>query len=140
MTNEHVLIIDTNAETRRWIIAQVLQPAGYIFSEASNVDEAAVKLPAFKPHVILISLTANVATVLDFVRRNEAATPSIVYTSSLTVDVHQAVLHAGARDVLVKPFTDERLARAIERGDPRRQRETGTRRPARADRAPSAGV
>jgi signal transduction histidine kinase/DNA-binding response OmpR family regulator/putative methionine-R-sulfoxide reductase with GAF domain len=115
VTNEHVLIIDTNADTRRWIIAQVLQPAGYIFSEASNVDEAAGKLPVFKPHIILVSLTANVANVLDFVRRNEAATSVIVYTSSLTVDVHQAVLHAGARDLLVKPFTDERLARAIER-------------------------
>ena len=50
---------------------------------------------------MLMHLT-NVATV-HLSRRNEAAT-STSYTSSLTVDVHQAVLHAGARDVLVKPF------------------------------------
>ena len=73
MTNEHVLIVDTNAETRRWIITRVLQPAGYIFAEAANVDEAATKLPVFQPHVVVVALTANVAPVLDFIRTHEAA-------------------------------------------------------------------
>ena len=115
MTNEHVLIIDTNADTRRWIITKVLQPAGYIFSEAANSDEAAGKLPVFQPQVMVVALTANVATALDFIRANQAICPVIAYTSSPSIDVHQAVLHAGARDLLVKPFTGERLARAIER-------------------------
>ncbi|MBP7689538.1 MAG: GAF domain-containing protein [Thermoflexales bacterium] len=123
MTNEHVLIVDKNEETRRWIIARVLQPAGYIFSEAATVDEATLKLPVFQPHVVVVALTANVAPVLDFIRTTEAAHASIVYTSSPSIDVQQAVLHAGARDVLVKPFTDERLARAIERA----ARDTRTR-------------
>jgi signal transduction histidine kinase/DNA-binding response OmpR family regulator len=115
VTNEHVLIIDTSAETRRWMIARVLQPAGYIFSEAASVDEATGKLPVFQPHVMVVALTANIAPVLDFIRSCEAAIPVIAYTSSPSIDVHQAVLHAGAHDLLVKPFTDERLARAIER-------------------------
>ncbi len=115
MTNEHVLIIDANAETRRWIIAKVLQPAGYIFSEAASIDEAEAKFSAFGPQAVVVGLTANVAPVLDFIRATGAASPVIVYTSSPSIDVHQAVLHAGARDLLVKPFTDERLARALER-------------------------
>ena len=115
MTNEHVLIIDANAETRRWIIAKVLQPAGYIFSEAAGIDEANAKIPAFGPQAVVVGLTANVAPVLDFIRATGAVSPVIVYTSSPSVDVHQAVLHAGARDLLVKPFTDERLARSLER-------------------------
>lgn len=115
MTNEHVLIIDANAETRRWIIAKVLQPAGYIFSEAASIDEAHAKFPAFRPQAVVVGLTANVAPVLDFIRATGDACPVIVYTSSPSIDVHQAMLHAGAHDLLVKPFTDERLARSLER-------------------------
>ncbi|HZY40768.1 MAG TPA: GAF domain-containing protein, partial [Anaerolineae bacterium] len=124
MTNEHVLIIDKDPETRGWIIAQVLRPANYIFAEAASLDEAATLLPALMPHLIVLSLPSEITTAIEFILAHEAAIPIIAIATSQSIAVQQTVLHAGARDLLVRPLPPERLAKSIERA----LREAKTRR------------
>ncbi|MFN8598465.1 MAG: GAF domain-containing protein [Anaerolineae bacterium] len=115
MTNEHVLLVDKNAETRAWLIEHVIKPADYTFAEAESLDEAAVKISAFKPHVIVLNLSANVVGAIQFIAQHEAARPVIALASTHPAEVIQSVLHAGAHDVLIKPLEPGRVARSIER-------------------------
>lgn len=115
MANGHVLLVDKNAEARAWLIEHVIKPGGYVFAEAESLDEAAAKVPVFKPHVILLNLSANVVGAIQFIAQHEAVQPVIAIASTHPIDVIQSVLHAGAQDVLVKPLEPGRVARSIER-------------------------
>ncbi len=116
MTNERLLIVDDSLEARQWMIDSVLRPAGYVAAEANTVDEARALIDSFRPHLIVLSVTTVADQALTFMAEHEVAIPIVVTTPYRLLEPMVAALEAGARDVLIKPFEPDRLARAIERG------------------------
>jgi two-component system NtrC family sensor kinase len=114
MLNESILIIDNSAESRSWLKDKVLSSMDFTFIDATHLDEARTKLNRFHPFLILIAAADQFSNILAFIAE-QAATPLILIQSQLSAAEVQSALHAGVRDVLIRPFEPNRLIQSIER-------------------------
>jgi two-component system, OmpR family, phosphate regulon sensor histidine kinase PhoR len=115
MADEPILIVDSSVESRAWLIAQVLDPAGYAHIEVSRLDEAHAKISRFRPALIIFAASNDFVAAITFIAHYAASIPIIVIAANPILEDVQAELLAGARDVLVRPLEADRLAKAIER-------------------------
>lgn len=115
MTDKPILIVDSSIESRAWLIANVLDPAGYAHIEVPRLDEAHAKISRFQPAVIIFAASNDFAAATSFIAQYATSIPIIVIAATPSLEEVQAELRAGARDVLVRPLEADRLAQAIER-------------------------
>ncbi len=115
MADEPILIVESSVESRAWLIAQVLDPAGYAHMEVPRLDEAHAKISRFRPALIIFAASNDFVAAIGFIARYAASIPIIVIAANPILEEVQAELMAGARDVLVRPLEADRLAKAIER-------------------------
>jgi signal transduction histidine kinase/DNA-binding response OmpR family regulator len=121
MLNETILIIDNSAESRSWLKDKVLSGTDYTLIDAPNLNEARAKLNRFHPFLMLIASADTFSDILAFSVEQSAATPLILIQPQLSIDQVQAALHAGVRDILLRPFEPNRLLKSIERVRAQRQ-------------------
>jgi two-component system phosphate regulon sensor histidine kinase PhoR len=115
MADEPILIVDSSVESRVWLIAKVLDPAGYAHLEVPRLNEAHAKISRFHPALIIFAASNDFVAAITFIAQYAASIPIIVIAANPTLEEVQAELMAGARDVLVRPLEADRLAKAIER-------------------------
>ena len=121
MLNETILIVDNNIESRNSLKDIIQRSLEYTLIDVTRLDEARQKLSRFQPFLIILAGTNPFDQVQAFIT-DYAPTAAImliqVHVSTLEM---QTALHAGARDVLIRPLEADRLLRAIERIHQQRQ-------------------
>ncbi|MFZ5814634.1 MAG: LytR/AlgR family response regulator transcription factor [Bacillota bacterium] len=112
-----VLIVDDEAPARRELRAQLAQfPEVRVVGEAAEAAEAEHLIDAIDYDAIFLDIQMPGLSGLDLAQRLQARErrPKVVFTTAYT---HYAVdaFGVGAVDYLLKPFDEERLARALQR-------------------------
>jgi len=115
MTDNTVLVVDDNAETRAWLIESVLRPEGCACMEAANLGEARAYLQAPPPQIVILNTRLGHENGLALLIEYGLRYPFIVITTQPSVDEMSAALEAGAVDVLIWPFEPQRLSRTLAR-------------------------
>jgi two-component system KDP operon response regulator KdpE len=108
-----VLVVDDELHIRR-LIRAALERADYAIVEAENAREAAERLRAERPDIVLLDLGLPDRDGLELVPlfKQQSNTTLIVVSARDAIDQKVAALDLGADDYLTKPFdTDELLAR-----------------------------
>uniref|UniRef100_Q02A01 Response regulator receiver protein n=1 Tax=Solibacter usitatus (strain Ellin6076) TaxID=234267 RepID=Q02A01_SOLUE len=110
------LIVDDEPVARR-VLREGLEsiPGIEIAGEAANGREALDKIAALRPELVFLDLQMPVMTGFEVVRRLDGPPlPVIVIVTAFDQHALQA-FEAGAIDYLLKPVTEARLQRAVER-------------------------
>jgi two-component system, OmpR family, KDP operon response regulator KdpE len=110
----HVLVVDDAPQMRRWLQIR-LKAHGYQVLEASNGQDALLRMSTVPVDVILLDLDLPDLQGLEVIRRiREGSTVPII-----VVSVHRgerekiAALDGGADDYVTKPFSMEELLARI---------------------------
>jgi DNA-binding LytR/AlgR family response regulator len=111
------LIVDDEAPARaelRYLLESF--PDVQVVGEATNADEAAVLLDSLQYDVVMLDIRMPGGTGLELAARLRAQEhpPAIVFTTAYPDHAVDA-FDLAAVDYLVKPFDEERVARALER-------------------------
>ena len=118
----NLLVVD-DAAFMRMTIKKMVTPHGHtVVAEAENGVEAVRKYMECKPDVVLLDITMPQMDGLNALKRIREQDPNakVVMCSAMGQQamVAQAIQN-GAKDFVVKPFQEDRLAAAIERQIPR---------------------
>ena len=113
--SDTILVVDDNADARRWLIDSMPPSNDYTWLEAASLSEARASLAARSPQLLIVDAQLGDDDGLALLREYAPAVPIIVTTTHRSAEELSAALEAGARDVLVKPFEPQRLALAITR-------------------------
>ncbi len=111
-----VLICD-DAEFMRTLIKDVLTKGGYeIVGEAANGEEAVAKYKMLKPDLVTMDIVMPVKSGIDALKEIIAYDPNakVVMCSALGQEILvMDAIEAGAKDFIVKPFTEENVLEVI---------------------------
>jgi DNA-binding response OmpR family regulator len=142
MTQETVLVIEDDYETRTFLADALLRPAGYRVIEAGDGQEGLKSILVDQPNVILLDLNLPALNGLELLRqlqKQESTIPVIVLTAHGSEQEILQAFRLGAREFLQKPFGLEEVRTAIRNAlaEDRLQREKEhlTRALARANRS-----
>jgi two-component system NtrC family sensor kinase len=114
---ELVLVIEDNPEIIAFLVNTVLPECGYRSVSASNSAEAWHLIAQQHPDVILLDVElpdANGLDLLQQLRLKGIKTPVIVMSAHGSEEIAVRAFRLGVRDYLIKPFTSEQVATAIE--------------------------
>jgi GAF domain-containing protein len=104
---DHIVLIDDNDDWAHFVM-ETLRAAGKKATQQSNVDGETDRADVI---IVDAALMARpVADVLAALRNAGAGGKTIVVTAALNVETTTAYLQAGARDVVLKPYTLQELA------------------------------
>lgn len=113
-----VMIVDDHAVVREGIRTYLeLEDQFTIVGEASNGREAAERVPAYRPDVVLMDLLMPEMDGIAATKAIKEANPEVkvIVLTSFTDDQHiMPAIEAGATGYLLKDVSAEDLARAIE--------------------------
>jgi twitching motility two-component system response regulator PilH len=117
MTIKKILVVD-DSPTERFFLSELLIKNGYSVSLAENAEEAAIKLQAQTPDLILMDVVMPGQNGFQFTRqlsRNPATEkiPIIMCTSKGLQTDRIWGLRQGARDYVTKPIRAEELLEKI---------------------------
>lgn len=125
-TEKRILVIDDELGLREGC-RRVLARSGYEVHVAATGQEALVKALTSEFSVILLDVRMpdiSGVELLKHIRSNNPHTVCIVMTAYATVELAVRAMKLGAYDFIEKPFSDESLLQAVERGlDKRRLRQ-----------------
>lgn len=111
-----VLVCD-DAEFMRTLIKDVLLKGGYeIAGEAENGLEAVEKYKALKPDLVTMDIVMPIKSGIDALKEIVAYDPKakVVMCSALGQEILvMDAIEAGAKDFIVKPFTEENVLEVI---------------------------
>ena len=119
MSGEHILVVDDGADMREFVIQYVLRPNGYNFVEARDGLEALEQIAASSPDLILLDLQMprlDGIGLLQRMKEQGIAIPVVLMTFYGSEEIAIEVFRLGVRDYVIKPFTEEELLLAVERG------------------------
>jgi two-component system NtrC family sensor kinase len=114
---ELVLVIEDNPDIINFLVSTVLPDFGYRSVSTSNGAEAWHIITQQHPDVILLDVELPDAYGLDLVqqlRLKGIRTPVIVMSALGSEEIAVQAFRLGVRDYLIKPFTAEQVATAIE--------------------------
>jgi two-component system NtrC family sensor kinase len=114
---ELVLVIEDNPDIIKFLVSTVLPDLGYRSVSTSNGAEAWHIIIQQHPDVILLDVELPDADGLDMVRQLRLKgfkTPVIVMSAHGSEEIAVHAFRLGVRDYLIKPFTAEQVATAIE--------------------------
>lgn len=116
---KRILIVDDSAVVRLRI-RRVLEDAGYeVAGEAQNGLEAISLYRQLKPDVVTMDITMPEMSGVEALKKimaEDSEARVVMITALDQKDKLREAILAGARDYIVKPFEDDRLLSAIERG------------------------
>lgn len=115
MAGNRILIVDSNVESRAWLVDNVTNPAGYVTAEATNHDEARTQITEFKPCAIMLNAQLDAAAGWKLLHELEDSIPVVVISAQRSLDLILAAMRAGARDVLVEPLDAEEVMTSLTR-------------------------
>lgn len=111
-----ILICD-DAEFMRTLIKDVLIKGGYeIAGEAENGKDAVEKYKLLKPDLVTMDIVMPVKSGIDALKEIIAYDPNakVVMCSALGQEILvMDAIEAGAKDFIVKPFTEENVLEVI---------------------------
>jgi DNA-binding response OmpR family regulator len=119
MSGERILVVDDGADMRDFVINYVLRPMGFTYFEARDGMEALDVISMQQPDLILTDLQMPRLDGLGLLRRMKERgikIPVILMTFYGSEDIAIEVFRLGVRDYVIKPFTEEELLTAIDRG------------------------
>lgn len=119
MTGERILVVDDSVEMREFIIQQVLRPSGYSHMEAKDGLDAMQVISVTPPDLVITDLQMPRLDGLGLLRRMKEQginIPVVLTTFYGSEEIAIEVFRLGVRDYVIKPFTEEELYYAIERG------------------------
>lgn len=118
MSGELILIIDDAKQSVAFITDYVLKPHNYRFLVAYNGEDGLRLALEQTPDLILLDMSLPRMTgveVLDALRTREIKTPVIVMTFHGSETLAVQAFRMGAKDYILKPFTDSEMIEAMER-------------------------
>src|SRR5690348_520635 len=104
---------------REFVINYVLKPSGYSFIEARDGLEALDQIAAHSPDLILLDLQMprlDGIGLLQRMKETNIAIPVVLMTFYGSEEIAIEVFRLGVRDYVIKPFTEDELLAAVERG------------------------
>ena len=114
-----ILYVEDNYDNRN-LIRRVLESEGYAMAEASNAEDAMLKLQAARPNLILMdinmpgmdgyALTARIKATPGF-----AAVPIVAVTANVMRGDREKSLEAGCDGYIQKPIDIDILSQQIDR-------------------------
>jgi two-component system LytT family response regulator len=109
------LIVDDEPIARR-ILREELEhfPEVTVVGEADNGRRALERIRELRPDLVFLDLQMPVMSGFEVVRNLEAPLPTIVILTAFDQHAIEA-FEAGAIDYLLKPVSEERLAKAVDR-------------------------
>ena len=110
-----ILVVDDEAAFRA-SLRRPLRKHGYGVSEAENGKEAIKAIAQEPPDAVLTDILMPEMEGLEFLKqltKTHSRIPIIAMTGSVATVYLMVAKKFGARDVLEKPFTEERLLTAI---------------------------
>lgn len=115
---KRILIAD-DAAFMRTILKGILQRNGYeIVGEATNGNEAIRMYANLKPDVVTMDMTmpelSGTDALKEIVKQDPNAKVIMCSAMGQQIMVVEAI-QAGAKDFIVKPFSEERILEALER-------------------------
>jgi len=114
---KHKILVCDDAEFMRTLIKDVLVKGGYeIAGEAVNGLEAVEKYKALKPDLVTMDIVMPVKSGIDALKEIVAYDPKakVVMCSALGQEILvMDAIEAGAKDFIVKPFTEENVLEVI---------------------------
>lgn len=111
-----VLIVDDSSLARR-TVRQLVEPMGHPVVEASDGLQALEKFHLEKPELVILDMVMTGMYGLDVLAQMRALDPTvsvIVATADVQHSTLEQVKAAGAKGLLTKPVTREKLTKAIE--------------------------
>jgi DNA-binding response OmpR family regulator len=113
MNNKRILIADDEANLLR-SVSFILTKAGYEVITAANGEEALQKAQEIKPAIIFLDIMMpkkNGYEVCEAVRKLDGTTGTYILflTAKGGMDDREKALHAGANDIMTKPFSQSEL-------------------------------
>jgi CheY-like chemotaxis protein len=119
VSGERILVVDDGADMRDFVIQYVLRPNGYSYAEARDGLEALDQIASAAPDLILLDLQMprlDGIGLLQRMKETGIAIPVVLMTFYGSEEIAIEVFRLGVRDYVIKPFTQEELVLAIERG------------------------
>jgi len=114
---KHKILVCDDAEFMRTLIKDVLVKGGYeIAGEAVNGLEAVEKYKALKPDLVTMDIVMPIKSGIDALKEIVAYDPKakVVMCSALGQEILvMDAIEAGAKDFIVKPFTEENVLEVI---------------------------
>jgi Response regulator of the LytR/AlgR family len=108
-----VLVVDDERSARKFLRATLAaHPSIALVGEAATVDEAAVLAAALRPDVVLLDVQMPPASGFDLLPRLPTPAPSVIFVTAHDAYAVRA-FEVNAVDYLLKPFSEERLLRAL---------------------------
>src|SRR5689334_17686461 len=104
---------------RDFVIKYVLKPNGYEHLEARDGLEGLEQIETKSPDLVLLDLQMPRLDGLGLLRRlreNEINIPVVLMTFYGSEEIAIEVFRLGVRDYVIKPFTEDELLAAVERG------------------------
>jgi two-component system LytT family response regulator len=109
------LIVDDEPIARRILIEELEHfPEVTVVGEADNGKRALERIRELRPDLVFLDLQMPVMSGFEVVRNLEAPLPTIVILTAFDQHAIEA-FEAGAIDYLLKPVSEERLAKAVDR-------------------------
>lgn len=110
-----VLAVDDERSARKLLRTMLGgHPWITLVGEAGSVDEAVTLATALRPDVVLLDVQMPPASGFDLLPRLPAPAPAIIFTTAHDAYAVRA-FEISAVDYLLKPFSEERLLRALQR-------------------------
>lgn len=119
MSGERILVVDDGADMRDFVINYVLNPYGYFPLEARDGMEAFQIIIQNPPDLIITDLQMprlDGIGLLRKMREQSINIPVVLMTFHGSEEIAIEVFRLGVRDYVIKPFNEEDLVAAIERG------------------------
>jgi two-component system chemotaxis response regulator CheY len=114
---KYKILICDDADFMRALIKDVLTKGGYeIAGEAVNGNDAVEKYKALKPDLVTMDIVMPAKSGIDALKEIIAYDPNakVVMCSALGQEILvMDAIEAGAKDFIVKPFTEENVLEVI---------------------------
>jgi CheY-like chemotaxis protein len=111
-----VLVVDDELEFRK-VLAEYLEDRGFDVTEAQDGEEALLRVPDFRPHIVLMDVMMAGMGGVEALRRIKTAAPAtcvIMVTAVEDIDSARGALALGASDYVTKPFSFQYLDSVLE--------------------------
>ncbi len=119
MTDKSILIIDPFKNVIN-IYQMILEEKGFVVSTATDLDQVPQSKSLTNYSIIITEFFFPVEKMCNFIRSVKMTTPEIylIMNSSVIIDdsTYKKMFDAGVDDVLVKPFSQDKLLAHIEKG------------------------
>lgn len=110
-----VLVVDDERSARKFLrTALAAHPETTWVGEAATVDEAAALAATLKPDLVLLDVQMPPENGFDLLPRLPTPAPAIIFVTAHDAYAVRA-FEVSAVDYLLKPFSEERLAAALQR-------------------------